>query len=61
NKSIKADNGTTYNCLVHSIRDKKYGEERETLKAYVTAGKEHLPIQLNIKLGVGYIKALYRE
>ena len=61
NKSVKADNGTTYNCLVLSIRDKKYGEERETLKAYVTADKEHLPIQLNIKLGVGYIKALYRE
>lgn len=61
NKSVKADNGITYNCLVLSIRDKKYGEERETLKAYVTAGKEHLPIQLNIKLGVGYIKALYRE
>ena len=61
NKSVKADNGTTYNCLVLSIRDKKYGEERETLKAYVTANKEHLPIQLNIKLGVGYIKALYRE
>ena len=61
NKNVKADNGSTYNCLVLSIRDKKYGEERETLKAYVTADKNHLPIQLNIKLGVGYIKALYRE
>ena len=60
-KRIKADDGNVYDCLILSIRDKKYGEERETLKAYVTANKEHLPIQLNIKLGVGYIKALYRE
>lgn len=59
-KRVKADNGKSYDCLVLSIRDRKYGEERETLKAYVTADRVHLPIQLNIKLGVGYIKALYR-
>lgn len=59
-KRIKADDGNVYDCLILSIRDKKYGEERETLKAYVTSDDSHLPIQLNIKLGVGYIKALYR-
>lgn len=59
-KTIKADNGKSYECHVISIRDRKYGEERETLKAFVTKDQAHTPIQLNIKLSLGYIKALLK-
>ena len=59
-KRVKADNGKEYNCIVLSIRDRKYGEERETLKAYVTNDENHLPIQLEIAMGFGKIRALYR-
>lgn len=59
-KRIKADDGKSYECHVISIRDRKYGEERETLKAYVTKDQAHIPIQLNIKLSLGYVKALLK-
>lgn len=58
-KKIKADNGKTYNCMIISIRDRKEGKERETVKAYVTNDSHHAPIQLDIILGSGTkIKAL---
>lgn len=59
-QSIKADDGKIYDCHILSIRDRKYGEERETLKAFVTKNQDHLPVQLNIKLSLGYIKALLK-
>jgi len=60
-KRVKADNGKTYNCMVISIRDRKDGKERETVKAYVTNDSHHTPIQLDIILGSGTkIKALLK-
>jgi hypothetical protein len=59
-KTIKADDGKSYECHVISIRDRKYGDERETLKAFVTKDQAHIPVQLNIKLSLGYIKALLK-
>ena len=61
NKSIKADDGKTYDCMVISIRDYKEGKERETVKAYVTNDSFHTPVQLDIILGSGTsIKALLK-
>lgn len=59
-EKIKADDGKKYDCLKISVRDYKYGEERETLKAYVTADG-HVPVQLNIIVGVASIKALLTD
>lgn len=61
NKTIKADNGKTYDCMVISVRDYKNGKERETVKAYVTNNSLHTPVQLDIILGAGTtIKALLK-
>lgn len=60
NTQIKADNGTSYDCMVISVRDYKEGKERETVRAYVTNDKAHLPIQLDIKAGVATIKAVLK-
>ena len=61
NKTVKADDGNTYDCMVVSVRDYKEGKERETLKAYVTNDSMHKPVQLDIILGVGTtIKALLK-
>ncbi len=61
NKSVKADDGKTYDCMVISVRDYKEGKERETIKAYVTNDRNHKPVQLDINLGVGTtIKALLK-
>jgi len=61
NKTIKADDGKKYDCMIISIRDYKEGKERETVKAYVTNDKYHKPVQLDINLGVGTtIKALLK-
>lgn len=59
-EKIKADDGNRYDCLRVSVRDYKYGEERETLKVYVTADK-HIPVQINIVFGVASIKALLTD
>lgn len=59
-EKIKADDGNKYDCLKISVRDYKYGQERETLKAYVTADG-HVPVQLNIIVGVASIKALLTD
>lgn len=61
NKTIKADDGKKYDCMIISIRDYKEGKERETVKAYVTNDKHHKPVQLDINLGAGTsIKALLK-
>lgn len=61
NKTVKADNGRTYDCMVISIRDYKEGKERETVKAYVTNDSRHTPVQLDIILGAGTsIKAVLK-
>ena len=61
NKTVKADNGKIYECMVISIRDYKEGRERETVKAYVTNDSRHTPVQLDIILGTGTsIKAVLK-
>ncbi len=60
-KRVKADDKNRYDCMVISVRDRKYGRERETLKAYVTQDMTHKPIQLDIIIGIASIRALLAE
>ncbi|MBR4842393.1 MAG: DUF3108 domain-containing protein [Bacteroidaceae bacterium] len=60
-KTVKADDKKKYDCMVISVRDRKYGKERETLKAYVTKDSPHKPVQLDIIVGVASIRALLTE
>ncbi|HZK04054.1 MAG TPA: DUF3108 domain-containing protein [Bacteroidaceae bacterium] len=57
-ESVKAANGKKYDCLALSVRDYKYGEERETLRVLVTSDSLHIPVQLDLKLGMGKIRVL---
>ena len=50
NENIRDEAGNRHNCLRLSIRDYKYGSERETLKIYVTDDSEHIPVRLDIIL-----------
>ena len=60
-KTVKADDRKKYDCMVISVRDRKYGKERETLKAYVTKDSAHKPVQLDIVAGVASIRALLTD
>lgn len=60
-KRIKADDRKKYDCMVISVRDRKYGKERETLRAYVTKDSSHKPVQLDIVAGAASIKALLTD
>lgn len=60
-ESVKAANNKEYNCLALSVRDYKYGKERVTLRVLVTSDSLHIPVQLDLNLGVGKIKALLSE
>lgn len=55
-KKIKADNGKTYDCIEISIHDYKYGERRETLRAWVTNDSQHLPVQMDLVFTLGSIR-----
>ena len=61
NKQVRADDGKRHDCLVISVRDWKYGKERETLKTYVTADDRHIPVQLEINIGGPCIRARLNE
>ncbi len=61
NKTVKADDRKKYDCMVISVRDRKYCKERETLKAYVTKDPPHKPVQLDIVVGVASIRALLAD
>lgn len=60
-KTVKADDRKKYDCMVISVRDRKYGKERETLKAYVTKESPHKPVQLDIIVGVASVRALLAD
>ncbi len=57
-ESVKAANGKKYDCLALSVRDYKYGKERETLRILVTSDSLHIPVQLDLKLNMGKIRVL---
>lgn len=55
--SIKDAKGKRHDCLKLSVRDWKNGKERETIKLYVTNDAAHIPVRLDIILGICFIKA----
>lgn len=57
-KNTKAENDTTYRCLVFSLveYDKK-GNEKEVITFHITDDKNHLPVRLDMYLNFGSAKA----
>lgn len=56
-KTIKADNGKKYQCLVltyNELEDKKY---KEIVRFYVTDDNRHIPVRLDLNLRFGSAKA----
>ena len=56
-KTIKADNGVKYPCLILSYQeldDKKY---KEIVRFFVTDDKRHIPVRLDLNLRFGSAKA----
>lgn len=55
---VKAENDTTYRCLVFSLveYDKK-GKEKEIITFYITDDRNHLPVRLDMYLNFGSAKA----
>lgn len=56
-KTVKADNGKKYQCLIityNELEDKKY---KEIVRFYVTDDKRHIPIRLDLNLKFGSAKA----
>ena len=57
-EQVKAENDTTYKCLVFSLveYDKK-GKEKEVITFYITDDRNHLPVRLDMYLNFGSAKA----
>lgn len=61
-KNWKANNDTTYRCLVFSLLDYEEKEkEKELLRFYVTDDLNHLPVRIDFYLRFGTAKAFYAK
>lgn len=61
-ENFKAENGTTYRCLVFSYVEPKDGKkEKEVITFYVTDDRNHLPVRLDLYLNFGTAKAFLKE
>lgn len=60
-EDIKANNDTTYRCLVFSFVEYKKGKEKEVITFFVSDDKNHLPIRLDMYLNFGSAKAYLRS
>ena len=61
-KNWKANNDTTYRCLVFSLLDyEEKDKEKELLRFYVTDDMNHLPIRIDFYLRFGTAKAYYAK
>lgn len=61
-KNVKAENDTTYRCLVFSLVEyNKKGKEKEVITFYVSDDKNHLPVRLDLYLNFGSAKAFLRS
>lgn len=56
-ENVKAENGTTYRCLIFSLVEYKKGKEKEVITFFVTDDKNHLPVRLDLFLNFGSAKA----
>ena len=59
---VKAENGTTYRCLIFSLveYDKK-GKEKEVITFFITDDLNHLPVRLDLYLNFGSAKAFLND
>ena len=61
-KNIKAENDTTYRCLVFSfVEYTDKDKEKEVITFYITDDKNHLPVRLDMFLNIGSAKAFLRS
>ena len=61
-ENYKAENGTTYRCLVFSLVEYNQNkEEKEVITFYVTDDKNHLPVRLDMYLNFGSAKVFLKE
>ena len=61
-ENVKAENGTTYRCLIFSLveYDKK-GKEKEVITFFITDDLNHLPVRLDLYLNFGSAKAFLND
>lgn len=60
-ENIKANNDTTYRCLVFSFVEYHKGKEKEVITFFVSDDKNHLPIRLDMYLNFGSAKAYLKS
>ena len=60
-EDIKANNDTTYRCLVFSFVEYHKGKEKEVITFFVSDDKNHLPIRLDMYLNFGSAKAYLKS
>lgn len=60
-ENIKANNDTTYRCLVFSFVEYNKGKEKEVVTFFVSDDKNHLPIRLDMYLNFGSAKAYLKS
>ncbi|MEG1685474.1 MAG: DUF3108 domain-containing protein [Bacteroides sp.] len=60
-KNFKAENDTTYRCLVFSLVEMKNNKEKEVITFYITDDWNHLPVRLDMYLNIGSAKAFLRS
>lgn len=60
-EEVKANNDTTYRCLVFSFVEYNKGKEKEVITFFVSDDKNHLPIRLDMYLNFGSAKAYLKK
>lgn len=60
-KEFKAENDTTYKCLVFSLVELKGKKEKEIITFYITDDWNHIPVRLDMYLNFGSAKAFLKE
>lgn len=60
-ETFKAENDTSYRCLVFSLVEYKNRKEKEVITFYITDDKNHLPVRLDLYLNFGSAKAFLKS
>lgn len=56
-KTVKADNGVKYPCLILSYVEREDGKDKEIVRFFVTNDQKHIPVRLDLFLKFGSAKA----
>lgn len=56
-KTVKADNGEKYPCLILSYIEREDGKDKEIVRFFVTNDQKHIPVRLDLFLKFGSAKA----